>query len=99
MENKDNRLENATIQCLVQGKGDTVELALDQAFRQLRMECSKQVSGSIIAMNAVGVKVLEEKKQVKIEKFLYFLLPRERSSFELKLEVTVEVKHLQFVFK
>jgi len=98
MENNVNRLENATILCLVQGKGDTVETALDQAFRQLRMECSKQVKGSIIAMNAVEVKVLEEKKHVKTEKFLYFLFPRERASYELKLEVTVDVKHLQFEF-
>ena len=98
MENKVNRLENVTILCLVQGKGDTVEIALDQAFRQLRMECSKQVKGSIIAMNAIEVKVLEEKKHVKSEKFLYFLFPRERASFELKLEVTVDVKHLRFEF-
>ena len=98
MENKVNRLENTTILCLVQGKGDTVEIALDQAFRQLRMECSKQVTGSIIAMNAVEVKVLEEKKQVKTEKFLYFLFPRERESYELRLEVTVDVKHLRFEF-
>ena len=98
MENKVNRLENTTILCLVQVKGDTVEIALDQAFRQLRMECSKQVSGSIIAMNAVEVKVLEEKKHVKTEKFLYFLFPRERASYELRLEVTVDVKHLRFEF-
>ena len=98
MESRVNRLENTTILCLVQGKGDTVEIALDQAFRQLRMECSKQVSGSIIAMNAVEVKVLEEKKHVKTEKFLYFLFPRERASYELRLEVTVDVKHLRFEF-
>ena len=49
-------------------------------------------------MNAVEVKVLEEKKLVKTEKFLYFLFPRERASYELKLEVTVDVKHLRFEF-
>lgn len=78
----------------VSGSGETSAQALESAFKDLRVQASKQITGSIISMNAQEVHVTSKETKSKTEKFLYLLFPREILSWVLHLKITVEIKYI-----
>ena len=89
-----NSLKVIRLEIQVSGSGDTSAQALENAFKDLRVQASKLVQGSIISMNAESVSVVSKEKKAKTEKFLYLFFPRESITWVLHLNITVEVKYI-----
>ena len=89
-----NILQSKNLNCEVIGKGETYEAVLEDAFKQLRIECNNKITGSIISLNTISVSLVHTEKVSKKERFLYLFFPRERVSHVLTLNIEVEVKYI-----
>jgi uncharacterized protein (TIGR03578 family) len=89
-----NILQTLNLNCEVIGKGETDAAVLEDAFKQLRLQCNERVMGNIISLNANTVNLINKEQVVKKERFLYLFFPRERISYVLTLNIEVEVKYI-----
>jgi uncharacterized protein (TIGR03578 family) len=48
----------------------------------------------MLRIEPVEVRVLKAEESVRVEKFLFFFLPRQRREFRVQLEITVKVSSL-----
>ncbi|MFA3781008.1 DUF4312 family protein [Yersinia sp. 1652 StPb PI] len=83
--------EQYTTQVQVKGKGDTKEKAFANALGNVQSTVLKSTQNILLRIEPQDVKVLNAELSVKNEKFLFFFLPRERKTYSVELDITVNV--------
>ncbi|CNI44597.1 putative cytoplasmic protein [Yersinia intermedia] len=83
--------EQYTTQVQVKGKGDSKEKAFANALGNVQNTVLKLTQNILLRIEPQDVKVLNAELSVKNEKFLFFFLPRERKTYSVELDITVNV--------
>lgn len=86
--------EHFTTQVVVNGKGATRQQAFASALTQVQPNLLKDNPRVMLRIEPLEVQVLKAEKSVRVEKFLFFFLPRQRHEFRVQLEITVKVTSL-----
>ncbi len=79
---------------LVSGRGNTRIQAFQKAFSKMRKEMNDLNLGYIIHAQPLDVKIENEMEVKYTEKFMFFFLPREKSTFEISLNIKVNIKYM-----
>lgn len=83
--------EQYTTQVQVKGKGDTKGKAFANALGNVQNRVLKSTQNILLRIEPQDVKVLRAELSVKKEKFLFFFLARERKTYSVELDITVNV--------
>ncbi|AJJ11809.1 hypothetical protein CH64_2213 [Yersinia rohdei] len=83
--------EQYTTQVQVKGKGDTKAKAFANALGNVQNTVLKSTQNILLRIEPQDVKVLKAELSVKNEKFLFFFLARERKTYSVELDITVNV--------
>jgi uncharacterized protein (TIGR03578 family) len=83
--------EQSVLKVRVTGKSDTKEGAFAAALSQVQREVMKSTSNVLLRIEPMQVEVVSAEETRINEKFLFFFLPREKKSYSVKLEITVNV--------
>ena len=83
--------EQYTTQVQVKGKGDSKEKAFANALGNVPNTVLKSKTNILLRIEPQDVTVLNAELSVKNEKFLFFFLPRERKTYSVELDITVNV--------
>ena len=83
--------EQYTTQVQVKGKGDSQEKAFANALGNVQNTVLKSTQNILLRIEPQDVTVLNAELSVKNEKFLFFFLPRERKTYSVELDITVNV--------
>ena len=86
--------EDFTTQIIVNGKGATRQQAFAAALTQVQHTLLKDNPRVMLRIEPVEVQVLKAEESVRVEKFLFFFLPRQRREFRVQLEITAKVTSL-----
>ncbi|MFQ2190823.1 DUF4312 family protein [Aeromonas jandaei] len=86
--------ENFTTKVTVSGKGTTRQQAFASALSQVQPTLLKDNQQVLLRIEPVDVQVLKAEESVRVEKFLFFFLPRQRHEYRVQLEITVQVTSL-----
>ncbi|WP_421286241.1 DUF4312 family protein [Aeromonas veronii] len=86
--------ENFTTQVIVNGKGMTRQQAFASALSQVQPTLLKDNQQVLLRIEPVDVQVLKAEESVRVEKFLFFFLPRQRREYRVQLEIKVQVTSL-----
>lgn len=86
--------ENFTTKVTVSGKGITRQQAFASALSQVQPTLLKDNQQVLLRIEPVDVQVLKAEESVRVEKFLFFFLPRQRREYRVQLEITVQVTSL-----
>ncbi|MFM4934316.1 DUF4312 family protein [Aeromonas veronii] len=86
--------ESFTTQVIVNGKGTTRQQAFASALSQVQPTLLKDNQQVLLRIEPVDVQVLKAEELVRVEKFLFFFLPRQRREYRVQLEITVQVTSL-----
>ncbi|MFQ2125395.1 DUF4312 family protein [Aeromonas jandaei] len=86
--------ENFTTKVTVSGKGTTRQQAFTSALSQVQPTLLKDNQQVLLRIEPVDVQVLKAEESVRVEKFLFFFLPRQRREYRVQLEITVQVTSL-----
>lgn len=86
--------ENFTTKATVSGKGTTRQQAFASALSQVQPTLLKDNQQVLLRIEPVDVQVLKAEESVRVEKFLFFFLPRQRREYRVQLEITVQVTSL-----
>ena len=86
--------ENFTTQVIVNGKGATRQQAFAAALSQVQPTLLKDNPLVMLRIEPLEVQVLKAEELVRVEKFLFFFLPRQRREYRVQLEITVQVTSL-----
>jgi uncharacterized protein (TIGR03578 family) len=85
--------EHFTTRITVNGKGATRQQAFAAALSQVQPSLLKESPKVMLRIEPLEVEVLEA-ESVRVEKFLFFFLPRQRHEFRVRLAITVKVTSL-----
>lgn len=83
--------EQYTTQVQVKGRGDSKEKAFANALGNVQNTVLKSTQNILLRIEPQDVTVLNAELSVKNEKFLFFFLPRERKTYSVELDITVNV--------
>jgi uncharacterized protein (TIGR03578 family) len=83
--------EQYTTQVQVKGKGDTKGKAFANALGNVQNTVLKSTQNILLRIEPQDIKVLRAELSVKKEKFLFFFLARERKTYSVELDITVNV--------
>lgn len=83
--------EQLTKTVRVSGKGDTKSKAFADALSHVQGTVMKATSHILLRIEPQDVKVVKAQVAVRKEAFLFIFLRRERHSFSVELDVTVQV--------
>ena len=86
--------EDFTTQIIVNGKGATRQQAFAAALSQVQHTLLKDNPRVMLRIEPVEVQVLKAEESVRVEKFLFFFLPRQRREYRVQLEIKVQVTSL-----
>lgn len=86
--------ENFTTRVIVNGKGTTRQQAFASALSQVQPTLLKDNQQVLLRIEPVDVQVLKAEESVRVEKFLFFFLPRQRREYRVQLEIKVQVTSL-----
>ncbi|QTL95384.1 DUF4312 family protein [Aeromonas jandaei] len=86
--------ESFTTKVTVSGKGTTRQQAFASALSQVQPTLLKDNQQVLLRIEPVDVQVLKAEESVRVEKFLFFFLPRQRREYRVQLEITVQVTSL-----
>ncbi|MEH8110423.1 DUF4312 family protein [Aeromonas veronii] len=86
--------ENFTTKVTVSGKGTTRQQAFASALSQVQPTLLKDNQQVLLRIEPADVQVLKAEESVRVEKFLFFFLPRQRREYRVQLEITVQVTSL-----
>ncbi|MBD1566494.1 DUF4312 family protein [Vibrio sp. SA48] len=86
--------EQLTTKVTVSGKGETKQQAFAAALNQIQPTLLKNNTKVLLRIEPLDVNVLQAEEKVKREKFLFFFLARDRRQYSVKLEVTVNLTHI-----
>lgn len=83
--------EQYTTSVKVEGKGDSKAKAFASALANVQGTVLKSTSNILLRIEPQDVSVLKAEEKITKEKFLFFFLPRERKTYTVTLEITVNV--------
>jgi len=83
--------EQFTQQVTVSGKGDSKGKAFADALSRVQSSVLRSTNKILLRIEPQDVRVLRAQESVRKEKFLFFFLARERRSYSVELEITVNV--------
>ncbi|KGT94340.1 cytoplasmic protein [Erwinia typographi] len=83
--------ENFTTTVNVSGKGDSKERAFADALSRVQNTVLKATNKVLLRIEPQDVRVVQARESVRKEKFLFFFLARERRSYSVELDITVNV--------
>ena len=86
--------EDFTTRVTVNGKGTTRQQAFAAALSQVQSTLLKDNPRVLLRIEPVEVEVIEAEESVRVEKFLFFFLPRQRREYRVQLEIKVQVTSL-----
>ncbi|WP_033138191.1 DUF4312 family protein [Aeromonas finlandensis] len=86
--------ENFTTQIIVNGKGATRQQAFASALSQVQPTLLKDNPLVMLRIEPLEVQVLKAEELVRVERFLFFFLPRQRREYRVQLEIKVQVTSL-----
>ncbi|MFQ2385765.1 DUF4312 family protein [Aeromonas dhakensis] len=86
--------EDFTTQVTVNGKGATRQQAFAAALSQVQSTLLKDNPRVLLRIEPVEVEVIEAEESVRVEKFLFFFLPRQRHEYRVRLAITARVTSL-----
>ena len=86
--------EDFTTQVMVNGKGPTRQQAFAAALSQVQPTLLKDNARVMLRIEPLEVQVLKAEESVRVEKFLFFFLPRQRHEYRVRLAITVRVTSL-----
>ncbi len=86
--------ENFTTQVIVNGKGATRQQAFAAALSQVQSSLLKDNPLVMLRIEPLEVQVIKAEESVRVEKFLFFFLPRQRREYRVQLEIKVQVTSL-----
>lgn len=89
-----NAAENITKKVVVSGKGDTKQNAFASALNDIQAQILKESKDVLLRIEPVSVQILTAEEQTYTERFLFFFFPRERTQYEVRLEVTVAIQQI-----
>ncbi len=75
----------------VEGKGENKAAAFSSALSQVQRTVLKSTQNILLRIEPQDVKVITAEETVKREKFLFFFLARERKSYYVALDITVNL--------
>ena len=75
----------------VEGKGENKAAACSAALSQVQRTVLKSTNNILLRIEPQDVKVITAEETVRKEKFLFFFLARERKSYYLVLDITVNM--------
>ncbi|KAA8728230.1 MAG: DUF4312 family protein [Ewingella americana] len=75
----------------VEGKGENKAAAFSAALSQVQRTVLKSTNNILLRIEPQDVKVITAEETVRKEKFLFFFLARERKSYYLVLDITVNM--------
>lgn len=75
----------------VEGKGENKAAAFSAALSQVQRTVLKSTNNILLRIEPQDVKVITAEEAVRKEKFLFFFLARERKSYYLVLDITVNM--------
>lgn len=90
-----NVTENITKTLIVSGKGDTKQSAFASALSTIQKQVMEKNEDVMLQITPVSVQVVSAKAQTYTERFLFLFLPRKRSVYRVKLEVTVAITQIK----
>ncbi|EOD56956.1 DUF4312 family protein [Aeromonas molluscorum] len=80
-----------TSQVVVSGKGSTRQQAFAAALSKVQQNLLKETEQVLLRVEPLAVKVLKAEESTRVEKFLFFFLPRTRHEFRVELEIQVSI--------
>ncbi|WP_054179610.1 DUF4312 family protein [Trabulsiella odontotermitis] len=83
--------EQFTTTVRVKGKGDSKARAFSDALNQVQSAVMKSSPHILLRIEPQDVQVVHAREAVRKEAFLFFFLRRERRSYSVELDVTVNV--------
>ncbi|CAM3677276.1 cytoplasmic protein [Rouxiella silvae] len=83
--------QNLTTTVKVEGKGETKAAAFSSALSQVQRTVLKSTDNILLRIEPQDVKVITAEEKVTREKFLFFFLARERKSYYVALDITVNM--------
>ncbi len=83
--------EQYTTTVKVSGKGDSKAKAFADALSHVQNAVLSSTNKILLRIEPQDVTVIRAQERVRKEKFLFFFLPRERRSYSVELEITVNV--------
>ena len=86
--------ENFTTKVTGSGKGTTRQQAFASALSQVQPTLLKDNQQVLLRIEPVDVQVLKAEESVRVEKFLFFFLPRQRREYRVQLEIKVQITSL-----
>lgn len=75
----------------IQGKGESKEHAIANALGKIQKKVNAELSGMIIRIEPLEVKIIEAIEEVYTERFLLLFFPRKRSVFKVELDILVQL--------
>ena len=79
----------------VEGKGENKAAAFSAALSQVQRTVLKSTNNILLRIEPQDVKVITAEETVRKEKFLFFFLARERKSYYLVLDITVNMTAIE----
>ncbi|KOC87799.1 DUF4312 family protein [Winslowiella iniecta] len=83
--------EQFTTTVTVSGKGDTKGKAFADALSRVQSTVLRSTQKILLRIEPQDVQVIRAQESVRKEKFLFFFLARERRTYSVELEITVNV--------
>ncbi|WNN43848.1 MULTISPECIES: DUF4312 family protein [Winslowiella] len=83
--------EQFTTTVTVSGKGDAKGKAFADALSRVQSTVLRSTDKILLRIEPQDVRVIRARESVRKEKFLFFFLARERRSYSVELEITVNV--------
>lgn len=83
--------EQFTTTVTVSGKGDAKGKAFADALSRVQSTVLRSTHKILLRIEPQDVRVIRARESVRKEKFLFFFLARERRSYSVELEITVNV--------
>ncbi|GAB2932462.1 DUF4312 family protein [Hafnia psychrotolerans] len=75
----------------VEGKGENKSAAFSAALSQVQRNVLKSTQNILLRIEPQDVNVITAEETIKREKFLFFFLSRERKSYYVALDITVNL--------
>lgn len=82
---------NQTQTVRVSGKGENKIRAISDAMSKIQKQILKNSKEVTLRIEPISVEVCSAKEISYTEKFLFFFFPRQRTSYEIELEIQVEL--------
>lgn len=79
----------------VEGKGENKAAAFSAALSQVQRTVLKSTTNILLRIEPQDVKVIAAEETVRKEKFLFFFLARERKSYYVVLDITVNMTAIE----